>query len=228
VAIVVGIKALPEDRTGWNDPLIVNIDQRTVQLPVKRLERLPDEKKLFNELKPFHSVLYSETMKCKYLRKSTAEESMATANAMNAFQRYTSRLIESNLHCLIGQTDVDPLLVEKIVKQTAKSSQAFLREMLSTQQFSVYVFNMNQDLNEHSSKVEEFTQKLDNLVQISEIERSEILAQTRPLERNIEELDAFLLLLQEFREKLATTEKPTFLSAGRRPSAHKRNKSWFS
>jgi hypothetical protein len=224
---VVGIKSLPEDRTGWNDPLIVDIDHRTIQLPFKKLERLPEEKKLYNELRPFHSVLYSETMQSKFLRKSTPDEAIACNNAVICIQRNTTRLIEAYLHCLIGQPEVDAPLIEKIVKQAPKSSQAFLREMLSTQQFSMYVYNITHDLNEHSSKVEEFSQKLADLVQIWAQEKADILAQMRPIEQRIEEIDAFLVLLQDFREK--SIEKPTLtLNRNRSSTAHKRNKSWFS
>ena len=51
-----GLTELPEDRRGWNDPMIININDRTTSLPSK-MEPLPDRKKIISDLKSFHSIL---------------------------------------------------------------------------------------------------------------------------------------------------------------------------
>mmetsp|Transcript_21107 Transcript_21107/g.81926 ORF Transcript_21107/g.81926 Transcript_21107/m.81926 type:complete len:637 (-) Transcript_21107:41-1951(-) len=254
VPLIAGLYEMPQNRSGWNDPLIVDLNANKLHLPSRKMESLPDKKKLISEIKSHYSVLrvveqdnsgstlsVGSTSANSVLKRSTGssvsvfkrckeEEVLAVTHIVRAVMANNeNRVLGPNVDAALRQEAAGAKredTFEDIVKNAPKQHQAFMRQLVATQQFYMHAARRKEVLDQQLAVREDTVKQLERNIKTAARRANKLESLIASYQEQLTAVRDEIAQYEECRANILREDKP--LKRSKPTRSHKRTKSWLS
>lgn len=256
VPLIAGLYEMPKDSSGWNDPLIVDLNSNKVHLPSRKMESLPEKKKFVSEIKQHYSVVHagesesgsgsgnllsvssagagahmlkrSGGSSVSVFKKCKEEELRAVTDIVRAVmanneKRILGAAVDSALKLeAVGANREDTL--GEIVKLSSKHHQAFMKQLVVTQQFYMHAARRKEVLDQQLAVREDTVKQLERNISQAVKRAAKLESLIADYQTQLASVKDEIAQYEEVRTSILKEDAPLRRS---KPS-HKRTKSWLS